>query len=512
MSAITVNNISKKFRIPHEKKTTVFQNIIGLVKRQFSYEEFWALDDISFEINEGEAFGIIGRNGSGKSTLLKILAKVLYPDSGSVNINGKVASFLQLGVGFQSELTARENVYIYSSILGLSRKQVDKVYDDIIDFAELKKFENMKLKQFSNGMNVRLAFSTAIHAVPDILLLDEVLAVGDEAFQKKCRDKMDQFKAEGKTVVFVSHALKSVKDLCQRSMLLNGGQIVSIGDTEKVINDYQVMLISTEREASDVSLAIDWDGDGRQELCIFRPGGSWFIDSNHDGVHDPGVDLQLGPYGRHTRDVPLAIDWDGDGRQELCIFSPGGSWRIDLNHNGIFDPGVDLQLGPFGQDAGDTPLAIDWDGDGRQELCIFRADGTWLIDLNHNGIFDPGIDLQLGPFRRQAGDIPLAIDWDGDGKQELCVFRPGGTWFIDLNRDGRFQGDPHQTKLGPFGQNSEDRPVIVRWDRSSKECLCIYRPSDDMWYIDTNRNGRFDPGIDEQLGPFGLYAKDRSTN
>mgnify|MGYP001029785020 CR=1 FL=1 len=242
MSAIIVDNISKKFRIPHEKKNTVFQNIVGLIKRQFTYEELWALKDVSFEVNKGEAFGIIGRNGSGKSTLLKILARVLYPDSGSVSLNGKVASFLQLGVGFQPELTARENVYLYSSIMGLRRKQVDKIYDDIFDFAELRKFENMKLKNFSSGMTVRLAFSTAIYAIPDTLLIDEVLAVGDESFRKKCRDKMDQFKSEGKTIVFVSHALDAVKELCQRAMLLNEGRIVTMGDTEKVIDDYLAML------------------------------------------------------------------------------------------------------------------------------------------------------------------------------------------------------------------------------------------------------------------------------
>lgn len=242
MSVIIADNISKKFRIPQEKKTTVFQNIVGLVKRQFDYEEFWALKDVTFEVNKGEALGIIGRNGSGKSTLLKILAKVLYPDSGSVSLNGKVASFLELGVGFQPELTARENVYIYSSILGLRRKQVDRIYDEIFDFAELRKFENMKLKNFSSGMNLRLAFSTAVHATPDTFLIDEVLAVGDEAFKKKCRDRIDQFKAEGKTIIFVSHALETVKELCQRTMLLNEGRIVTMGDTEKVINDYLVLL------------------------------------------------------------------------------------------------------------------------------------------------------------------------------------------------------------------------------------------------------------------------------
>ena len=242
MSTIIVDNVSKRFRIPHEKKTTVFQNIVGLIKRQFDYEEFWALKDVSFEVNKGEALGIIGRNGSGKSTLLKILAKVLYPDSGSVSLNGKVASFLELGVGFQPELTAKENVYIYASILGLSRKHVDRIYDDIFDFGELKKFESMKLKNFSSGMCLRLAFSTAVHATPDTFLIDEVFAVGDEAFQEKCRDKMNQFRAQGKTIVFVSHALKTVKELCPRAILLNEGRIVAAGNTEQIINDYLAML------------------------------------------------------------------------------------------------------------------------------------------------------------------------------------------------------------------------------------------------------------------------------
>ena len=242
MNAIIADNISKKFKIPHEKKTTLFQNIVGVLKRQFDYEDFWALKDVSFEVKKGEAFGIIGRNGSGKSTLLKILAKVLYPDTGSVTMNGKTASFLELGVGFQPDLTAKENVYIYASILGMSRKQVDKIYYDIFDYAVLKKFENTKLKNFSSGMYMRLAFSTAIRANPDTLLIDDVFAVGDEDFQKKCTAKINEFREQGKTMVFVSHSLSDVRNLCQTSLLLNGGRVVSIGDTEKVINDYAAIL------------------------------------------------------------------------------------------------------------------------------------------------------------------------------------------------------------------------------------------------------------------------------
>jgi lipopolysaccharide transport system ATP-binding protein len=242
MDAIVVDHISKRFRIPHEKRTTLFHNVVGVVKRQFNYEEFWALNDVSFTVEKGEAFGIIGRNGSGKSTLLKILAKVLYPDGGRVSMNGRVAPFLELGVGFQPELTAEENVYIYSSVLGMSRKDVEKVYQGIFDFAELKRFENMKLKNFSSGMYLRLAFSTAIHANPDTFLIDEVFAVGDESFQKKCEEKINEFREQGKTIIFVSHALKTVRSLCRRTLLLNEGIIVSIGDTEKVVNDYLALL------------------------------------------------------------------------------------------------------------------------------------------------------------------------------------------------------------------------------------------------------------------------------
>lgn len=240
--AIIADNISKKFRIPHEKKTTLFQNIVGLIKRQFDYEEFWAVRDVSFDIKRGETFGIIGRNGSGKTTLLKILAKVMYPDTGSLSVNGKVACFLELGVGFQPELTAKENVYLYSSILGMSRREVNNKYNDIFDFAELKKFESMKLKNFSSGMYMRLAFSTAIHANPDTLLIDEVFAVGDEAFQKKCIEKINEFREQGKTIVFVSHALDDVKKLCQRSMLLDYGRTISVGETHKVVDDYLKLL------------------------------------------------------------------------------------------------------------------------------------------------------------------------------------------------------------------------------------------------------------------------------
>jgi lipopolysaccharide transport system ATP-binding protein len=241
--AIIVEGVSKRFRIPHERKVTVYEHLIGLMRGgAYSYEEFNALQDVSFSVKHGETFGVIGPNGCGKSTLLKVLAGVLYPDSGRVRMNGKIAPFLELGVGFQPELTAKENVYLYGAIMGLTRKDIDERYDDIIDFSELKRFENMKLRNFSSGMYVRLAFATAIQTDPDIMLVDEVLSVGDESFQKKCGQKIDEIRRAGKTILLVSHALGTVRDLCNRCLLLNGGKVVAVGETEGVLAEYGRMM------------------------------------------------------------------------------------------------------------------------------------------------------------------------------------------------------------------------------------------------------------------------------
>ncbi len=242
-NAIVVEGVSKRFRIPHERKITVYEHIIGLLHGgAYSYEEFLALQDVSFSVKHGETFGVIGPNGCGKSTLLKVLAGVLYPESGRVKINGKIAPFLELGVGFQPELTAKENVYLYGAIMGLTRKDVNERYDEIMEFSELKRFENMKLRNFSSGMYVRLAFATAIQTDPDVMLVDEVLSVGDEAFQKKCGQKIDEIRKAGKTILLVSHALGTVGALCNRCLLLNGGKAVALGETEKVLAEYSRLM------------------------------------------------------------------------------------------------------------------------------------------------------------------------------------------------------------------------------------------------------------------------------
>src|SRR3990167_5954702 len=217
--AIKVEKLSKIFKLPREKNSSIKSSIINFYKRKKGYELQKALNDVSFEVRKGEFFGIVGRNGSGKSTLLKLLAGIYTPTSGQVHVRGSLTPFIELGVGFNPELTGRENVFLNGALLGFSRKQMQAMYKDIVDFAELEKFMDQKLKNYSSGMKVRLAFSIAIRAHSDILLIDEVLAVGDAAFQKKCYDYFDQLKKEKKTVVFVSHSMEQVVRFCDRAIL-----------------------------------------------------------------------------------------------------------------------------------------------------------------------------------------------------------------------------------------------------------------------------------------------------
>jgi len=253
VDAIVVKDLWKSFRLPHEKRNTLFESITGIFDSKQGYEEFVALKDINFTVNQGEAIGIIGENGCGKSTLLKVIANIFRPTKGSVKINGKITPFLELGVGFQPDLTANENIYIYGAIMGLSDKEIDARLEDILDFSGLKRFEDTKLKNFSSGMQVRLAFSTAIQTDPEILLMDEVLAVGDMEFQQKCMDVFQQYIKEKKTIVFVSHDLNSVRRFCSKALLLRHGEQVAFGDTNEIIDKY-VYGIDVEKDTEDLQL------------------------------------------------------------------------------------------------------------------------------------------------------------------------------------------------------------------------------------------------------------------
>ena len=236
---ISVKNVSKVFKIPHDWQMGLKGTVLNIVLGKSSYEKFYALKDVSFNVRKGEFIGVIGRNGSGKSTLLKIIAGILKPTAGSAVVNGKLAPFLELGLGFQGELSGKDNIYLYGAVLGLTKKQIDEKYKEIVDFAELGKFTDMKLKNYSSGMQARLAFSIAMQAEADILLVDEVLAVGDAEFQRKCYAHFENLRKQRKTVLLVTHDLKIVKRYCDKSMYLRGGKLVYQGAPKKIIKMYQ---------------------------------------------------------------------------------------------------------------------------------------------------------------------------------------------------------------------------------------------------------------------------------
>jgi len=246
-NSINVKNVSKKFRLYHEKRTTLFESIVGSVNRKPHYEILQVLDDISFNVKKGESFGIVGRNGSGKTTLLRILSNIYQPDCGSIETKGIVVPVLALGLGFHPDLTAITNIYQSSILLGISKKQIKEKIDDIIKFAELEKFADTKLKNFSSGMQMRLAFATAVQVDPAVLLLDEVIAVGDVNFQKKCLAVMKDFKKRGKSIVIVSHSSTSIKELCDRAMFLKDGSIEIIGNPNDVIDSYENYMSKLEK-------------------------------------------------------------------------------------------------------------------------------------------------------------------------------------------------------------------------------------------------------------------------
>ena len=267
-TVLRVEHVSKNFHLPHEKDNSIKSRIVNVFKpKDTEVDVQHALKDISFDIKKGEFFGILGRNGSGKSTLLKILAEIYQPTAGSVHHYGKLVPFIELGVGFNPELTGRENVYLNGALLGFSRKEIDARYREIVEFAELEDFMDQKLKNYSSGMQVRLAFSVATHAEADILLVDEVLAVGDADFQRKCYDFFKSLKKSKKTVIFVTHDMGAVREYCDRAILIKDGLIAHEGKADKIADEYlKLFNVDSEGESEDAAANGRWGtGDVRME-------------------------------------------------------------------------------------------------------------------------------------------------------------------------------------------------------------------------------------------------------
>jgi ABC-2 type transport system ATP-binding protein len=241
--AVDVRNVSKRFRLAHGQYNSLKERLIHGGKRQ-NVEDFWALDEVSLTVQQGETVGILGRNGSGKSTLLKCICGVLQPTQGEVAVRGKLAGLLELGAGFQQDLTGRENIYLNGSLLGMSKREVDKVFDAIVDFSELEEFIDGPVKFYSSGMYVRLGFAVAVNVDPDVLVVDEVLAVGDERFQRKCIDRIDQFQREGRTILLVTHSSDTVRSICDRGVVLSHGRMVAEGEPGEVTRIFRERLMA----------------------------------------------------------------------------------------------------------------------------------------------------------------------------------------------------------------------------------------------------------------------------
>ena len=280
-AAVSVGHLSKTFRLPHQRYSTLKERALHPFRSR-TFDELHAVRDVTFDVYEGEFFGIVGRNGSGKSTMLKCLAGIYPPDGGETSVRGRLSPFIELGVGFNPDLTARDNVIINAVMLGLTRKQARERFDEIIAFAELEEFLDLKLKNYSSGMSVRLAFSVAIQVDADVLLVDEVLAVGDAAFQQKCFEEFHRIKQQGRTVIFVTHDMGAVERFCDRALLMERGRLVSVGEPARIAREYTELNFGqlTDVENEDGLR----HGDHRQaEIAT-----SWFEDRSGDRLTSSG--------------------------------------------------------------------------------------------------------------------------------------------------------------------------------------------------------------------------------
>ena len=348
--AVKVDHVSKYFKLPTEATNSLRTAMVNRFKGIKGYKEQHVLKDISFEVEKGDFFGILGRNGSGKSTLLKIISEIYVPEKGTVTIDGKLVSFIELGVGFNPELTGRENVYMNGAMLGFSTAEIDAMYDDIVDFAELHDFMNQKLKNYSSGMQVRLAFSVAIKAQGDILILDEVLAVGDEAFQRKCNDYFQERKKSGKTTILVTHDMGAVKKYCNKAVLIENGLVKAIGSPENVANQYsfdntaplqqggeaggagkpnqeeqvlvenfQLQLLSSNKLRPQDSIQFQIDFDVREDIQTYIALSLTDIDRNIWIYNDNSMDQLMSGAGHKTVHYTCSLPTVNDLKMKLEV-------------------------------------------------------------------------------------------------------------------------------------------------------------------------------------------------
>jgi ABC-type polysaccharide/polyol phosphate transport system ATPase subunit len=394
--AVAVDDVSKSYRLYHERNQSLKAAVLR--RARVRYEEFWALRDVSFDVPEGATFALIGENGSGKSTLLKCMAHILRPEKGRIETNGKISALLELGAGFHPELTGRENIFLNGSILGLSKKQLTQRYDEIVDFAGLEHFIDTPVKNYSSGMYVRLGFSVASNVDPEILLIDEVLAVGDAEFQRKCMEKFDDLQASGKTIVIVSHTLDSIRNLCDTAGWLEHGTLRRLGPASEVIDEY--LTESHTDRAADGAHGTRWgSGEGRLEKIELL-----------DAAKEPVKRVRTGDT------VVLRFHYKTDASIPKPVFGLA-IYTLD---------GVRV-TGPSTRDDGLVPDQLDGGAEGYVDLHVDRllllpgtydvsaslhnAAGTHVWDMRHRVL---RFDVEFGDPHEEYGFTSLGGTWEGD--------------------------------------------------------------------------------------------------
>ncbi len=419
---IKISGISKSYEISHQTDMkadygTLKDDFAKLLKKPFGsrgedkQETFWALKDVSFEVNPGEIFGIIGRNGAGKSTLLKILSRITEPTKGEVKMQGRVASLLEVGTGFHPELTGRENIFFNGSILGMSRNEIRRKFDEIVAFSEVEKFLDTPVKFYSSGMYVRLAFSVAAHLDSEILILDEVLAVGDASFQKKSLDKILSTMEEGRTVLFVSHGMDSVRRLCSRGLLLDKGRVNYIGDTEDLIDKY---LSDVGAEPDESVLKTKWYAKKVHDNHYFIPKRIYISDAKNN---------ENGGHLKHDNDYWFCVE--GKLKTESDKFNVGYVIRneesksllyISLSTDGPIDIWPKLKLGNV-TFRGKLPKNLLNGGSYRASLIASFHNDFWIYspdDETPSIQFVVDNKIEVSPYwtAARSGAIAPLIEWE----------------------------------------------------------------------------------------------------
>ncbi len=335
-TAISIQGVSKRFRINQDRQSSLKERAVHLGRKKRGHKDFWALRDIDLDIAQGETVGLLGHNGSGKSTLLKCVGGILSPTTGEIRVRGRIASLLELGAGFHPDLTGRENVYLNASILGMARRDIETRFDDIVAFAELESFIDKQVKHYSSGMYVRLGFAVAINVEPDVLLVDEVLSVGDEAFQQKCLERVRGFQRDGRTIIFVSHAADLVRRICDRVMVLDHGETVTVGDPMESILVFREKLLGEHLGVGHVlehghritrairieEVEVRWEGsDHRRTL---RPGEAVTVSVRYE-CDNPSDDVAFALQVRDTADT-VVYGCNSDVLGQPVDRVDGGGW------------------------------------------------------------------------------------------------------------------------------------------------------------------------------------------